>query len=272
MKQLSVTAFLRRACLWLLVISPLLAGCLSRKKVIYLQNESLSHTTPVVVQNRPPLYRLQTNDVLSVQVRTLDVKMDQFFNLNSGGGQNMMMPGMAQMGAFMNGYSIDTTGHIILPGVGQLSVRGLTVVQAEELIQQHIDSFLNDGVVTVRLTNFVVSILGDVARPGRYQMFNNQATLLDVISMAGDLEDFADRQRIELIRQSPGQLSTVLIDLTDKSLLTSPYYYLQPNDVLYVRPAGAKITRSNNSNLGLVLGVITAISTTLLILTRVGAF
>jgi polysaccharide export outer membrane protein len=160
---------------------------------------------------------------------------------------------------YLTGYPVDENGSINLPTVGKVKVQGLSLDQTQTLLHQKVAAYVRDANVLVKLLSFKVTILGEVRQPGRYFIYNSQATILEALGMAGDLTEFGNRQNIKLIRQTPKGSQVVLVNLTDANLLQSPYYYLTPNDALYVEPLKARTSRGNANNLGIVFAGISAI-------------
>jgi len=232
-----------------------LGGCVSQRKLPYLQGGAYSTQQPVQVGNARPVYRLQAGDVLSIRVQSVQPALSDIFNvpgpqtLNSGDPSNL----------YLTGYPVDESGAISLPTVGRLKVAGLTLDGAEALVQQKVGAYVRDANVLVKLLSFKITVLGEVRQPGRYFIYNPQATVLEGLGLAGDLTEFGNRQNVKLIRQTAKGSEVVLLDLTDAGLLRSPYYYLLPNDALYVEPLKARADRGNASNLGIVFGGISAI-------------
>jgi len=136
--------------------------------------------------------------------------------------------------------------------VGTVPVVGLTVDQVEALVQQKVGRFASGANVMVKLVSFKITVLGEVRAPGRYFVYNGQANVLEALGLAGDLNEFGNRQNVKLVRQTDKGSEVVLLDLTDPALLRSPYYYLLPNDALYVEPLKARTSRGNANNLGIV--------------------
>jgi polysaccharide export outer membrane protein len=160
---------------------------------------------------------------------------------------------------FLAGYNIDAAGAINLPTVGPIKVMGLTVDQAQTTIQQQVNRFVRDANVLVKLLSFKVTILGEVKNPGRYFVYNGQASVLEALGLAGDLTEFGNRRNLKLIRQTATGSEVTLLDLTDPNLLAQPSYYLLPNDALYVEPLRARTVRGNTANLGLVFAGVSAL-------------
>lgn len=240
------------ACGWLLLG---LGGCVVQNKLPYLQGGRYSTTTPTTVENARPVYLLQAGDVLSIKVQSVQPALSDIFNIQ--GPQTIATgdPGVL----YLTGYSVDDTGNITLPTIGQVKVQGLSVEQAQTLVRQKVGAYVRDANVLVKLLSFKVTVLGEVRQPGRYYIYNPQATVLEALGLAGDLTEFGNRQNIKLIRQTPKGSEVVLLDLTDPNILKSPYYYLLPNDALYVEPQKARTARGNANNLGIVFAGISAI-------------
>ncbi|MBW7466716.1 polysaccharide export outer membrane protein [Pontibacter aydingkolensis] len=243
---------MRKILCYLLLIF-LATSCITKKELVYMQNEKLKKNTPTNFTTPYKEYELQPNDVLSIKVLSVQPETSNLFNIvdpsNAFG-----ITGPSSL--FLSGYSIDQQGRVTLPIIGQLKVSGLTVAQAQEQIQRSLDRYINDATVVTKLISFKISVLGDVRNPGYYYVYNEQASLLEALSMAGDLTQGASRENIKLIRQKPGGTEVVLLDLKDPNLVQSQYYYLKPNDVLYVEPRKTQIKRDNLVIVSTVLGVL----------------
>ncbi len=243
--------------LFLLALVLLLSSCYSSKKLDYLQSKQ---QTLVLSLHEKEEYKVQPSDVLNIRVQSRDPEQTAFFNLGSlNNGFNQANPAAF----YNNGYSIDPNGMINLAIVGELKVSDLTIEEIRNLVQKEIDEYLLNATVTVQLMSFKVSVLGDVGRPGTNYIYNNQSTIFEALSAAGDLNLSAKRKRVKLIRQVNDSSIVVNLDLTKPSIIESPYYFLHPNDVLYVETSKPNISQSN---LGVFALILSAISTTLLVL------
>ena len=241
-------------------------NCISHKDLVYMQGSGIKKDTLINYDNPNGIYRLQTDDVLSIIVKSLDSDNSNVFNLE----KERTVVNVSSGYTFLNGYSVDTDGNIHLPVIGNLHVRDLTVQETQSLIQTEVDSLLNDATVLVNLVSYKISVLGEVQSPGQFYIYNNRLNIFEAISMAGDLKDFANRRRVNLIRQKPGGSIATSVDLTDGNLINSPYFYLKPNDVLYVEPLKQKSPRINLTNLQILTALFTGISTftTVIVLIR----
>ena len=238
-----------------LLVPMLLSACVAQQRLPYLQGKDYSTRAAVQVDNQRQAYRLQTGDVLSIKVQSVQPVLNDMFNVTSGQYIQNGDPG----NLFASGYSVDEAGSITLPTVGRLKVGGLTVEETQLLVQKEVARFMREANVVVKLTSFKLTILGEVRAPGRYFVYNSQATVLEALGMAGDLTEFGSRTNVKLIRQTLKGSEVVLLDLTDPELLRSKYYYLLPNDALYVEPMKARTARGNANNLGLVFGGLSTI-------------
>lgn len=221
-----------------LLIALFLTSCYSVKKVTYLQSEE----NVLAIPNNPVDYLVQPNDILNIRVQSLDPEQSTFFNISEGRNNNIQA-NPASM--FLSGYSVDLDGLINLPIVGEVRASGLTVEQIRKLIQTEIDKYLVDAIVLVKLTSFKISVLGDVKNPGTNYVYNTQATIFEALSAAGDANISANRKNVRLVRQINNKSYVIKLDLTDPKLIESPYYFLLPNDVIYVETSKENIFREN---------------------------
>jgi polysaccharide biosynthesis/export protein len=247
---------LRRPILFkLLVILLFCSSCYYQKKLVYFQDNDFSYVQPTFVENQRTIYRIQPNDVLSVKVKSsTDQSVSDIFNIIASTQTSAFSsPGSL----YLEGYSVDEQGRVNLPILGLLTVKDLTLDEVQNLIQTNANKYLKNATVVVKLISFKITVLGEVNNPGYHYVYNNQATILEALGLAGDLTIFASRKNVKLIRSVPRGSEVVLLDLKDPNLLKSKYFYLMPNDVLYVEPFRARSKRSNLENLTLVFSAIT---------------
>ena len=163
------------------------------------------------------------------------------------------------------GYLVDQNGDIDFPILGKIHVEGLTRMQVTELIKQKLmsEDLIKDPIVTVQFLNFKVSVMGEVTRPGTFDISGDRITLLEALSMAGDLTIYGERKNILLIRDNNGKKEFHRFDLTATDLLESPYFYLQQNDIVYVEPNKAKTGQSrinSNNSVGVWLSAVSVLA------------
>ena len=236
MKQL--LTLLTKLCLFALLITVLLSSCVSQKKIKYLQKEQKQDTTSFNANKRDADYKIQIKDNLYIRVFALDEKAFLFFNKQSGTGSYNDFANDASI--YLNSYSVNSDGNIDFPIVGKVYVRDLSVFQVKTILQQLIGEYLKEITVVVKTVNFRVTLVGEVMRPGEFTVYKDDLNLFEAIATAGDMTEFANRHKVALIRQVNGGSQVHYLDLTSDKILTSPYYYLQPNDIIYVSPLGYK--------------------------------
>jgi len=230
----------------LFFISVMLTGCGSVKNIAYLQNSD-----SINFDNSRFLYdaRIMPKDQLSITVNTTTPDASLPFNLllqnEYTQGRNMSASGMLMP------YLVDNDGFINFPIIGRLHVAGLTKSEAERLIFEKIRPYMAESenpVVTVRMSSYSVSVLGEVNRPGSFQVSREKITILEALAQAGDLTIYGVRDKVKLIREdATGKKQIVTLNLNDANIVNSPYYYLQQNDVVYVEPNNIK---AQNSKVG----------------------
>ncbi|OWW27013.1 hypothetical protein B4Q04_04870 [Zobellia sp. OII3] len=233
-----------------------LTSCYTSKGVNYLQSSDEEMT----IRLRPTEYGVQPNDVLSVKVQSRDPDQVMYFNNSMVENKNLQANPAS---LFLNGYTVDKEGTITLAVVGKVKVQDLTVEEIRDMVQSEIDKYLLNAVVSVKLTSFKISVLGDVKNPGTTYIYNTQATIFEALSAAGDLNISGKRKNVKLIRQQGDKSIVVNLDLTSPSIIRSPYYFMHPNDVLYIETSKENLFQRN---LGVFSLVLSAISTTILVL------
>lgn len=181
-------------------------------------------------------YKLQTGDILYISLSTDDQRLNNIFVPSGGGAMIAQGVGMAGTPFYLTGFTIDAGGKIELPYVGFVKVEGKTIEEAKLTLETEIKKFFKVFFLQVKVAEFRFSVLGFVNRPGQYFFQMNKVNILEAIAQAGDLQNLARRFDVQLYRQTPQGIIMVTIDLTDRSLIHSPYWYIQPNDILYIQP------------------------------------
>ena len=179
--------------------------------------------------------------------------------LSSGSSQNISN----DASVYLNSYNITETGYLDFPMIGNIFVKNLTVEEIKLLIEQKLQTYMKQFIVIVKLVNFNITMLGEVNRPGQYKIYQDNINIFEAVSMASDLTDFANRNKVAIIRQTKTGSKVIYLDMTKRDFLTSPYYYLKPNDIIYVQPVKGKQFTFANFPYGVVFGFI---STTILLL------
>ncbi len=221
-----------------ILIAVLLGSCVPQKKIKYLQKQQAKDTTSILPNKRNVDYKIQIKDYLYIRVFALDEKAFIFFNKQSGSNSYNDFANDASI--YLNGYSVNSDGYIDFPIIGKVYVKALTVDQVKDILQKMIGEYLTEVTVVVKMVNFRVTMIGEVVKPGEFTIYKDDLNLFEALALAGDLTEFANRTKVALIRQVVGGSQVHYIDLTSEQILSSKYYYLQPNDIIYVAPLGYK--------------------------------
>lgn len=233
----------------ILALAAGLAGCTSYKNVPYLQDiETVNNYGKEI-----PLYdaKIMPKDLLSITVNTTDPQAAAPFNLTMQTNLNVALAQNAYTTSqpTLQQYLVNNKGEIDFPVLGRLKVGGLTKNEAEDLIREKLQPYLKEApIVTVRMANYKISVLGEVARPGSFTVSNEKVNVLEALAMAGDMTVYGVRTNVKLIREdADGKREIIPLDLTKSDLVLSPYFYLRQNDILYVTP---NETKAKSSDIG----------------------
>ena len=234
--------------LLLLALPLLVASCTSYKNVPYLQNPEAVND----FEETLPLYdaKIMPKDLLSITVNTTDPKAATPFNLTVQTPINAALTNISTTTQpTMQQYLVNNKGEIDFPVIGRLEVGGLTKNEAEDLIRERLKPYLKESpIVTVRMSNYKISVLGEVARPGSFTIGNEKVNVLEALAMAGDMTIYGVRDDVKLIREDVnGKREIINLNLNNAGIVTSPYYYLKQNDIIYVTP---NKTKAKNSDIG----------------------
>lgn len=257
-----------------------LASCVSNKRLVYVQD--MGKSTPLVssseiIEYKNSEYLLQPFDIVDITIKTSVPELNDLLTLYTNNNQNMaMMAGGGQAGGdafFMNGYTVDDQGMVELPLVGRIKVVGLTTEQAQNVVATEVAKYVNskEFFVRVRLGGIRFSALGEFNNPGKITILQNRVTIFEAIAAASDLNIIAKRDELVLIRQYPTGSQIHKINLNDKNLLASEFYFVRPNDVLYAEPL--KVRELGNATnfiqtLTLLTSTVTAIALVLTLVNR----
>jgi polysaccharide export outer membrane protein len=242
------------------LISLFLASCASVKDVVYLQD--VDPLAKQIIQQNYEM-SIQRDDLLAIMVNSRNPELAMPFNLpmvtyqlgtNSGySGQQRVM-----------GYLVDNTGHIDFPVIGKIKAEGLTRTQLTSLLKTRLieDELIKDPIITIQFLNFKISVMGEVSRPGTFTINSDRITLLEALSMAGDLTIYGKRDRVAVIREESGKRTILFHDLRSADLFLSPFYFLQQNDIVYVEPNSARAGQSainQNNSIGVWLSAVSVL-------------
>jgi polysaccharide export outer membrane protein len=246
-------------------------SCISNKKIYYLQNKEFSKKKDIEKDTATYFstykrfqHRIQINDNLQIFVRSKSENAALFFNKTDISSQSTLG---GDFSLYLNGYVVNDSGMVEIPNLSKFKVVGLTIPEARELITKEAKKYINDPIVQIALTGINFSVLGEVQRPNRLRIFQHQVTIFEAIAEAGDLKEIANRRKVKLVRQYHDGVRVHIVDLTDRNIINSPYYFIQPNDVIYVRPMKIRELGVGTTGFSTIQAVITVLSVVGLIYT-----
>lgn len=228
--------------LLLLLLALAFQACVPKKDLVFLQeDENLEQDDDRIYKYQRYEYHLQVNDIIDVQVKSMNEEANKLFAQDGGNNQSMRM-GVQGGGDiyYMTGYSVNDSGYVELPIIGGVKVLGLTIPETKKAIETQVQKYYAKYYLKVQLGGIRYSALGEFNAPGKYTVLQNQLTIFEAIANAGDLNTVANRDEVILIRQYPDGTKMHRINLLDRSIIGSPYYFIQPNDIIYVEPLQRK--------------------------------
>ena len=238
-----------RVLLACLVVVSLFSSCQSYKKVPYLQDAEVVSQ----VRQEESLYdaKIMPKDLLTIVVSCTSPELAIPFNLTVASPASVAISNtQVTTQPVIQPYLVDNDGKINFPVLGELKVGGLTKRQAEQLVIEKLKPYIKETpIVTVRMVNYKISVIGEVARPGTFTISNEKVNLLEALAMAGDMTVWGLRDNVKLIREgADGRQQIITLDLNKAETILSPYYWLQQNDIVYVTPNKAKARNSDIGN------------------------
>ena len=241
-----------------IVVLALMTSCVSRKQLAYFHPITAKSAVEINKQ-RPaqPELTVKVNDALIISVTALDPEAALPYNLASAPYATPNSEHVPTASSYQY-YTVDTEGYITFPVLGKLHVEGKTQSEVIEMIQDMLKEQIVNPLVTMRFLNAKITVLGEVDLPGSYPLNNGRMTILEALGAAGDLTPYGRRDNILITRENNGQLEFARLDLTSDEIFTSPYFYLQQNDVIVVEPNQARST--SNQTIGLWLSMIGTVS------------
>lgn len=238
-------------CLSLLFV----VSCTRYKELVLLQENPEVETDSLgFYPYEVPEYRIQQRDILYIRIISLNQEVTEVMNTTPSYGANIYNN---EASFYIYGYNVSDSGTVDIPIVGEVAVVGKTLEEAKKAIVDQTLKYLKDPTVIVKLISFKYSVFGEVNQPGVYTNFNNQLTVLEAISSAGDISAFGDRRRVMVIRPGVHGTTTHRLDLTDEKILLLDGFFLLPNDIVYVEPIKSQNFRNNIPVWSLFLSTIT---------------
>jgi len=249
--------------IYLLIIGLAVISCVPQTKMKYLQDKE-GDTVRTEFKILKPDYKIKPGDYLYVRVLSLDQKSNELFASIAGSAASNSYMNITDQNLYLTSYLVNDSGYISFPLLGKIYAKGLTVKEMEVNLNKSVSEILKEASVVVKLVMYNVSILGEVKNPGKFSIYNDRVNIFEALAMANDLTAFANRSKIQIIRNEGNKTNIVTIDLQSKDIFSSPYYYLQPNDIIYAEPLKEKAWAFETfpyglvySSIGLVLVVLT---------------
>ena len=250
----------------LFFLTLLIAACGSRKDIVYYQDIDVFNTAEKLNSYE---IKIQPDDLLNITVSAEDPEISAPFNLNA---PSVVSAGkQTASGQSTSQYLVDANGFINFPILGALKISGLTRTEVLNLFQKKIGVFIKNPIVNLRVSNFKVSLQGEVGSPGSYPIASDRVTLIEALAMAGDLTINGKRDNILIIREIEGVKSYNRVDITKSDFLNSPFYYLAQNDVVYVEPNKSKVSASAiNPSTGVIISITSILLTIATLIITIG--
>lgn len=254
-----------------LLLCILSTSCIPHKDIVYLQNKNTAtDSTQIMVEQQKP-YRVQINDILNIRIKVLDQENAVIFN--PVGDDNLNASGAER--AYFDGFTVDVHGNIRVPTLGELNVLGFTTKEIQEQIEQQLltNQFKETAniFVTVKLAGLRYTTSGEIGSPGTQILFQDRVNIFEAVANAGEIPITGNRKQVQIIRQYPQGQQIHSLDLTDIAVMNSPYYYIQPNDIIYIKPLKQKtwgLGTNGVQTFTTILSAVSLIVTTYLIINR----
>ena len=247
-----------------------LSSCVSTKRITYLQDSQAEIDSLIQVERIQKPYRIQINDLLSIRVKAMDQELVGMFN-PIGEGE---LSATGEERLYYDGFLVDPHGNIRVPTLGEVNVLGFTVEEVREKIEKALlaDYFTEEAniFVTVKLAGIRYTTIGEIG-VGSQVIYKEQVTIMEAIANAGDITEYGDRTNVIILRQYPSGQKKHHIDLTSIEAVKSPYYYIQPNDLIIVNPLPQKalgLGTTGLASLQTATMLLTLITSTIFLFTR----
>ena len=236
------------------LLAVIFASCVPQKKMLYLKEAEMAseNHSREYVNDRSVNYKLQPGDNLYIHViNTIDERSAASLNGDVRGYLS------SDANIYLQTTTIDEEGFVEMPLVGRIEVKNLTVDEAKERLQMAINTYINGSMLVVKLASFNLTLLGEVTKPGMYKVYQSQINLFEAVSMAGNMTNFAKKNKVKIVRQTDNGSEIITVDMGKADILSSPYYYLKPNDIVYVEPLKIKQWGFTTFPYSTVLSIVT---------------
>ncbi len=259
----------KKISFFLLVIGLIHTSCVPIKDLTYLQNKDGNEAPSVISPINAKPYRLQINDVISISIKANDPKLVQIFNPTNLETQN----GKSETALYFDGFTVSDHGNIRMPVLEEINVLGFTLDEVRLIIEKRLlEEYFNKEAsifVSVKLAGLRYTVNGEITSPGTKTLYQEKLTILEAIANAGDIAVTGDRKNVVILRQTPAGTEIHTIDLTDVKAIQSPYYLIQANDYVYVKPLKQKswgTGKTGIESLTTIVSVLTLLTTSFILL------
>ena len=240
--------------IWLALIAAIASSsCVPQKKMLYMRVKEDADTLKEFKNNRKVDYKIENGDNLFIKVVSMDETTSNLLNpMGSGSGGGSSGGG----GNYLNSYTVTEEGYLDFPLVGKIYVKGKNVEEITDLLTERLNDYIREFVVIIKLVNFNITILGEINSPGQYQIYQTDINMFEAMAMAGDMTDYAIRDKVLIIRKTKSGSSIHEVDMSKRSFLSSDYFYLKPDDIIYIMPMKGKQFAFTNFPYGMVMSTI----------------
>jgi len=238
----------------------IVSSCVPNKNLVYLQGDPISNKQIRKLNNEP--YKLRVNDIIHIDIKSTNDKLVSFFRKKEGAGNNNMN-GQNSAQGFFNGYTVDRHGNVRLPYLGEINVLGYTTKEVRNKVESKLSEMFtseDEYFVTVKLDGIRYTVMGEVGSPGPKIIFQNQVSILEAITNAGDITLTGNRKNVQVVRFTPGGTKKFEIDLTSINSLDSEVFYIQPNDYINVTPLKQKSWGTGTTGLQTITTIVSVFS------------
>jgi polysaccharide export outer membrane protein len=240
---------------YLLLIGLAVISCVPQAKMKYLQTKQ-GDSIVSEFKNIKPDYKLKPGDYLYIRILTLDQKSNELFASMNGSGGTNGYTNTTDQSLYLTSYLVNDSGFITFPLLGNIPAAGHTVIEMKQSLNKLVSEIIRESSVVVKLVLFDISVLGEVKNPGKFTVNKDHINIFEALALANDITAFGNRTKVQIIRADLNKNKIVTIDLLSKDILSSPYYYLQPNDIVYVEPMKEKAYAFETFPYGLVYSTI----------------
>lgn len=231
----------------LILLLLVFASCRPTRNLVYFSNLDKAEDYNIRVPNTMTL-RIQPNDLLNIRLSSLNQESNALFNRGAMPAPNTTITSISADAAMPDsGYLVDAEGYIDFPVLGKVKLAGLSIDEATKKMVSALNQYVKAPIITVRVLNFKITVIGEVNKPSSFIVPTDRINILEALGLAGDMTAYGRRENVLLVREKDGTRSTTRLNLNNKELLSSPYFYLQQNDVIYVVPDRLKEVQASTN-------------------------